>query len=283
MSRRRDVQGRSGVPGSALEQEQRIRLRWSLVASLLLHLLLWSVLEPFSGAVGRSGAQPPTTGLQATLRMPLAPAAAATPEATADASLALPEGPAAADPPPATAAGDEAAPAAADRQVPAAAPALVVALGERRLAAERPPYLASVLALPPATGTWYFPRRELTLPPVLLDEPLLRPPADSSSLLRGRVLLRVLVAADGAVDRVEVLGSSLPADYGEAAVAAFARLRFRPGEIEGVAVSSEARFEVDFDEAAAGSSHASDRISIRAAQRPRGNALPAPQPTAAER
>ena len=82
MSRRRDVQGRSGVPGSALEQEQRIRLRWSLVASLLLHLLLWSVLEPFSGAVGRSGAQPPTTGLQATLRMPLAPAAAATPEAT---------------------------------------------------------------------------------------------------------------------------------------------------------------------------------------------------------
>ena len=110
MSRRRDVQGRSGVPGSALEQEQRIRLRWSLVASLLLHLLLWSVLEPFSGAVGRSGAQAPA-GLQATLRMPLAPAAAATAEATADASLALPEGPAAADPPPATAAGDEAAPA----------------------------------------------------------------------------------------------------------------------------------------------------------------------------
>lgn len=267
------------IPGSVLQQEQRSRLRWALIASLLLHLLLACLLEALPAVAGRRGAEPATAVL-ATLRVASAPAAAPTAEAAA-ASPTLPEVPAiAVEQPAADAAGDAAASSSVERQVPALAPAVLAALGERRLAAELPPYLASVLALPPAADTWYFPRRELTLPPVLQDEPLLRPPADSSPGRGGRVLLRVLVAADGAVDRVEVLASSVPAGYSDAAVAAFAGLRFRPGEIEGVAVSSEARFTVDFDEAAAGSSHVSDRVGIDA-PRPRGS--PAPPPAAARR
>ncbi|TLD44581.1 MAG: hypothetical protein FAZ92_03131 [Accumulibacter sp.] len=270
------------MPGSVPQQERRSRLRWALIASLLLHLLLACLLEALPAVAGRRGAEPATAVL-ATLRVASAPAAAPTAEAAA-ASPTLPEVPAIAVQQPAAdaadAAGGVAASSSPERQVPAVAPAVLAAVGERRLVAELPPYLASVLALPPAADTWYFPRRELTLPPVLQDEPLLRPPADSSPGRGGRVLLRVLVAADGAVDRVEVLASSVPAGYGDAAVAAFAGLRFRPGEIEGVAVSSEARFTVDFDEAAAGSSHVSDRVGIDA-PRPRGS--PAPPPAAARR
>ena len=250
------------IPGSALQQERRGRLRWAVIASLLLHLLLGYLLEALPAAAGRRGTQPPAAML-ATLRVPQVPATAV-------------------EQPAADTAGDAAIPSSAGRQVAAAVPALVAALGERRLAAERPPYLAAVLALPPAVDSWYFPRRELTLPPVLQDEPLLRPPAGSSPGRGGRVLLRVLIAADGAVDRVEVLGSGVPAGHADAAVAAFAGLRFRPGEIEGVAVRSEARFAVDFDEAAAGSSHVSDRVGVQS-PRPRGSAPPVPQPAAAGR
>jgi protein TonB len=272
------------IPGSALQQERRSRLRWAVIASLLLHLLLGYLLEALPAAAGRGGTQPPAAML-ATLRVPPAPAAAATAEAAAE-SPTPPQVPATAVEQPAadTAgdAGEAATPSSAGRQVAAAVPAMVAALGERRLAAERPPYLAAVLALPPAADSWYFPRRELTLPPVLQDEPLLRPPAGSSPGRGGRVLLRVLIAADGAVDRVEVLGSGVPAGHADAAVAAFAGLRFRPGEIEGVAVRSEARFAVDFDEAAAGSSHVSDRVGVQS-PRPRGSAPPVPQPAAAGR
>jgi len=104
---------------------------------------------------------------------------------------------------------------------------------------------------------------------VPLDEPAIEPPGDSAghALPGGKVVLRVFLAADGALDRVEVASSSLPPAYDQAAVAAFSRVRFRPGEIQGVAVSSESRFEVGFDDGDPGSSHASDRHGLSPATR----------------
>jgi len=132
---------------------------------------------------------------------------------------------------------------------------------ERLLAADVPPFPALPVLPKPPPGSRYFRRSELTVGAVPLDEPAIEPPDDSAgdALRGGTVVLRVFLAADGAVDGVEVASSSLPPAFGEAAVAAFSRLRFRPGEIQGVAVSSESRFEVAFDAFDAGGSHASDR------------------------
>jgi TonB family protein len=145
----------------------------------------------------------------------------------------------------------------------------LAARGQRLLAASMPPYLVQPMPAELSAGLWYFRRSELTVAAVPLDEPAIEPPDDSAghALRGGKVVLRVFLAADGAVDRVEVASSNLPPAYDEAAVAAFSRLRFRPGEIQGVAVSSESRFEVGFDAGDPGSSHASDRRGLSPATR----------------
>lgn len=231
--------------GSPTEPEQRKRLLTALLVSLLLHLLAWRLLQPAAGT-GAPGV-PGSAAVQATLRAaagsPLAPPAVAE----------LPVR--AAEPPSALREAEAARPAEASD-------ALLATLGERRLAAHLPPYLATVLTVP--QGAWYFSRAELTVPPQLLDEPVLQPPQDAAAApATGRLVLRVFVGADGAVERVVVASSSLPPAFDEAAVAEFSRLRFRPGEIEGVPVTSEARFELAFQGSEYGGSHLTDRVRVR--------------------
>jgi len=110
-------------------------------------------------------------------------------------------------------------------------------------------------------NTAYFRRSELTLPPVLQDEPLIDAPEEMGNGKKkgGKLVLRLFVNASGEVDRVTVDSSSSPTAFEEAAVAAFLPLRFRPGEIDGVAVSSQVVFEIDFDKQALGASRSSDR------------------------
>ena len=76
---------------------------------------------------------------------------------------------------------------------------------------------------------------------------------DASPLVRAEVARAM---AHDAAMRAPLIALATDA---EAAVAAFSRLRFRPGEIQGVAVSSESRFEVAFNVREVGSSHATDR------------------------
>jgi TonB family protein len=158
----------------------------------------------------------------------------------------------------------EGLPAAAregDSREPAA---LVAARGQRRLAADIPPYLLEPLVVNAPLAGWYFSRAELTVPPVLEDEPRLQfPDGPSGASARGRVLLRVFLGVSGAVEGIEVLSSDPPSIFDEAAVAAFANLRFRPGEIEGVAVTSQTAFEVYFDDSDSGSGAASERPVAR--------------------
>ncbi len=252
----------------------RRKLPLALGASLLLHLGALAVLQCTLGPVADVAPAPGsaatvTSGVLLTLR---GSATQGTQE-----SAGAPEG----------SAGNEATEAGATRaasepgtmasegsEQPAATPSVespvaasaapLVARGQRRLAESLPPYPAQPFLPALPTGPGYFRTSELTVAAALLDEPLIEPPDDGAgdALRGGKVVLRVFLAADGAVMRVEVASSSLPPAYGDAAVAAFSRLRFRPGEIQGVAVSSESRYEVEFKGGEAGSSHASDRKGI---------------------
>ncbi len=215
----------------------------ALLTSLLLHLLAVLLLQQAVGTAATG--QPESAAVRVTLR------AADGQQAPVSVAAELPTLPPA-DPPPAAA------------RAPAASEALLATLGERRLAAYVPPYLATVLNVP--QGAWYFSRAELSVPPQLQDEPLLQSPPDaagSAAPVTGKLVLRVFVGAAGAVERVEVASSSLPPAFEEAVVAAFSRVRFRPGEIEGVAVTSETHFELMFDAGELGRSHATDRAGIR--------------------
>ena len=109
----------------------------------------------------------------------------------------------------------------------------------------------------------FFRRLELTVPPALKDEPLIDVPDEREvrGIRGGKLTLRLFVRSSGDVERVEIDNSSSPAAYEEAAVAAFLPLRFWPGEIDGVAVSSQVVFEVDFDTEAKGTSRSTDRAN----------------------
>jgi len=228
-------------PGSSEEQEQRKRLLVALLTSLLLHLLAGLLLlqAVATAATGQPESAAVLVTLRATVGRQPAQAAAAEP---------LPP----TDGPPAV------------ERAPETSEALLATLGERRLAAYVPPYLATILNVP--QGSWYFSRAELSVPPQLQDEPLLQLPPDhgGAAPAAGKLVLRIFVGASGAVEGVEVASSSLSPAFDEAAVAAFSRVHFRPGEIEGVAVTSETRFEVVFDGSELGRSHSTDRgVGIR--------------------
>lgn len=234
----------TAVFSDSAARQQRKKLLWALLASLLLHLLLLALLQQAIGTVGTVLPGSAASALLVKLRGADRQQAAVAPDAPAE----LPT--------------SSVTPPAAVRELAAnESEVLAATLGERRLAADVPPYLTQVLNTP--QGPWYFSRSELTVPPALQDEPLLLPEDSGGAAPRaGKIVLRVFVGADGSVERVEVESSSLPPAFEKAAVAAFARLRFRPGEIEGVAVTSQTRFEVPLEGFETGSSHSTDRQGV---------------------
>ncbi len=108
----------------------------------------------------------------------------------------------------------------------------------------------------------YLRRSELTIPPVLQSEPLIAEPeaTEKQKPKNGRVALRLFVSANGVVDRVEIVNSNLSPAHEDAVSAAFLPVKFRPGELQGVAVASQVVFEIDYDSLARGTSHASDGL-----------------------
>ena len=77
-----------------------------------------------------------------------------------------------------------------------------------------------------------------------------------------------------------MLSSDPPSVFDEAAVAAFANLRFRPGEIEGVAVTSQTAFEVYFDDSESGRSADSETGSGASTERPDSRQMRSPDSAA---
>lgn len=220
-------------PDGTRAQAQWQRPLSALLASLSVHLLVLALLPAGPGSTGEASARSAASVVAVTL-----------PGSASRGFLAVPPAP---DYPP-----------AAIEPV-----ALDVTRGQRKTVAALPPVEPPDFALNFLPHTRYFSRSELTRPPVLQDEPRIDPPAEPPGETRpaGKVNLRVLVGASGAVDRVEVASSSLPPAYDAAAVAAFSRVSFRPGELDGVAVGCELRFEVAFE---AGESAASSGPGMRA-------------------
>lgn len=231
-----------------------MRLLLALAASLLLHLLP-GLLD---WGPGQWGNAPPTVG-----RAVFVVSLAGRSEQDA-APLAIDTAAGKEDRQASSAAADS-SPPVAPAEPPPPASEIAVTLGHQRLAAYLPPYLARADTLNVPDGAWYFPASELTVPPRLVDALSLDAvePEAREEALRGRLVLRVYLARDGKVDRVEVAASTLPATLQEAVAAAVSKARFRPGEIQGVAVTSSTRFEINLDASDGGASHLTDRQYLR--------------------
>ncbi|MBI4986468.1 MAG: TonB family protein, partial [Rhodocyclales bacterium] len=92
----------------------------------------------------------------------------------------------------------------------------------------------------------YFPSKALSRLPEALTEfvPIL--PDGAAAHVGGRLELRLWLDRDGRIDRVVLLRTQLPDAVDAAALAAFARMRFRPAEIQGVPVAAWLDTVVEF-------------------------------------
>ncbi|MFM2056874.1 MAG: hypothetical protein RLY71_1259 [Pseudomonadota bacterium] len=104
---------------------------------------------------------------------------------------------------------------------------------------------------PPAPGgeqidpSLYLPRSALTESASPLDMIEL-PYPDQAPSGDFRAELTLFIDPDGAVRRVRIEEGALPAALADAARQAFLRARFAPGSIDGVAVRTRMRIEIEF-------------------------------------
>lgn len=104
---------------------------------------------------------------------------------------------------------------------------------------------AGVLPVPAPT---YYTSDQLTKRPRPTTEPRLDVPELGPIFPFGKVVLRIWISELGNVVAVEVEKSDLPEAVSATAAAAFERLRFIPGEIDGRRVGSVMRVEVSYDD-----------------------------------
>jgi hypothetical protein len=119
--------------------------------------------------------------------------------------------------------------------------------------ASAPAPASATVSLPVSGSPWfdeeaYLPRPKLTVPPVAQQAVLLSwPEQDAPPAGQYVGVLSLFIDEFGAVQRVRVEGDDLPAPLRERARAAFAGLRFSPGQVQGQEVKSRIRVEVRFD------------------------------------
>ncbi|MEY2632765.1 MAG: hypothetical protein RIR00_1419 [Pseudomonadota bacterium] len=128
--------------------------------------------------------------------------------------------------------------------------------------------------LPPAVllAPYYFSASELQFPAGPVRPIPLGLPEDGSSL-SGRVVLLVLLNAQGKPDQISVVSSDLPPAYAAAAKAGFAAGEYQPGRIGNQRLPSRMLVEVLYQP-----------FALPRAQRTDGSVLPlTPVPSAAEK
>jgi hypothetical protein len=96
----------------------------------------------------------------------------------------------------------------------------------------------------PIPAPTYYTTDQLTKPPHPSAAPELDVPKRIARSVTGKVVLKLWIDELGDVNPVEVESSNLPAAVSEMAAAAFAKLRFIPGEIDGRRVRTLMRIEV---------------------------------------
>ena len=114
---------------------------------------------------------------------------------------------------------------------------------------ERPPVVtpqAPVASDPPLEK--YLTVREVDVRAELVNEVDLVYPVKAYEMrIHGRVIVRILIGEDGAVDNVSVLEATPPGIFEEAALAAAQALQFRPAQKYGRNVRSQKTIEITFD------------------------------------
>jgi TonB family protein len=98
----------------------------------------------------------------------------------------------------------------------------------------------------PIPGPAYYSSDQLTKPPRPTSEPKLDVPRSIARAVSGRVVLRLWIDELGNVASVEVESSDLPETVSGTAAAAFGKLHFVPGEIDGQRVRTLMRIEVAY-------------------------------------
>jgi TonB family protein len=101
----------------------------------------------------------------------------------------------------------------------------------------------------PIPAPAFYSTDQLTKRPQPTSDPNLHAPESDHFLGSGKVILKVWINELGSVISVEVEKSDVPEAVAAAAAAAFGKLRFIPGEINGRRVGAMMRIEVTYDEA----------------------------------
>lgn len=101
--------------------------------------------------------------------------------------------------------------------------------------------------LRPDPAPVYFKAAELSVRPRLLEHVDLVHPEGAIEKLTGKVVLRLFVGAEGAVDQVFIEAADLPEIYQEVARNSFILKAFSPGLIGEVAVGSQLLVEVVYE------------------------------------
>ena len=117
---------------------------------------------------------------------------------------------------------------------------------EKQRLAPAPGTLIPPLPIPAPT---FYTTDQLTKRPELIsDPPKLEVTEAMPAFGSGKVILKVWINELGAVVSVDLDESDVPESVADAALAAFAKLRFEPGEINGRPVATLMRIEVSYDE-----------------------------------
>lgn len=188
---------------------QTIRLGAALGISVCVHLLLLIWSPPVSPGGVQSTGRPPASALRASLKL----------AAVAQSDLVQETGPATRPTPPTAQVGQNDASGASQGLTHSNAPLKVLG---------------------------YFPVTALSRMPEAISTFDIRPPAGGDTGLDGRMTIRVWIGTSGAVEHAQLLSSGLPAVYERAALKAFGKLSFKPGQIDGKPVPSWADVVIEY-------------------------------------
>ena len=96
---------------------------------------------------------------------------------------------------------------------------------------------------------YYYSLKQLTEKPRVVEDATTNMNLVLPGVETQNVILRLLINEQGAIDQVEIEHSTLMSDIEPIVTAAFAKLRFSPGKIDGVAVKCQLQIEVSLENA----------------------------------
>ncbi|MDB5872861.1 MAG: TonB family protein [Ramlibacter sp.] len=159
------------------------------------------------------------------------------------------------------------------RQVPAATPPALLAITPQARAEAAPELqmrpsftvldralqVAQAAAAPPVQGLAtsaetdesafadYLPRSKLSAPPQPQDMVEVPFPADVSGIVDLKVRIALFIDELGTVRRIRIDSPDVPSPFVVAVLDSFSAVRFNPGKLDGMAVRSQIRLEVEFN------------------------------------